>query len=56
MVWPVPPQGGAAAADKEATLLALASSSYGNGRTIVFFRTKVASLLPHVFSLVLSKE
>lgn len=34
---------GCAAADKEATLLALAASSYGNGRTIVFFRTKVAT-------------
>jgi len=29
--------------DKEATLLALASASYGNGRTIVFFATKVAA-------------
>ena len=36
-------QGGAAAMNKEATLLALAASSYGNGRTIVFFRTKVAA-------------
>lgn len=34
---------GGAAVDKEATLLALASSSYGNGRTIVFFSTKVAA-------------
>ena len=29
--------------NKDATLLALAASSYGNGRTIVFFRTKVAA-------------
>jgi Helicase conserved C-terminal domain len=31
------------AASKEATLLALAASAYSNGRTIVFFRTKVAA-------------
>lgn len=29
--------------DKEATLLALSTASYGNGRTIVFFATKVAA-------------
>ena len=36
-------QGPAAAASKEAMLLALCSKTYASGRTIVFFRTKACS-------------